>query len=161
MVVRKATVDDVPAIHALVKEFARQEAMLPLSLSDVYEKLRDFFVADRDDTVVGCAALHVVWEDLAEVRSVAVRDDLQGQGVGRDLVLACVSEAPALGVTRVFTLTYVPQFFRRLGFADVEKDALPHKVWSDCVRCPHFPNCDEVALIAELEGEGIRSSKGG
>lgn len=158
MVVRKARVDDVPAIHALVKEFARQEAMLPLSLSDVYEKLRDFFVADRDDVVVGCAALHVVWEDLAEVRSVAVRSDLQGQGVGRDLVLACVSEAPALGVTRVFTLTYVPEFFQRMGFAEVEKDALPHKVWSDCVRCPHFPNCDEVALIAELDGVGIRSS---
>lgn len=161
MVVRKARVGDVPAIHALVKEFARQEAMLPLSLSEVYEKLRDFFVAELDGAVVGCAALHVVWEDLAEVRSVAVRKDLQGRGIGRGLVLACVSEAPALGVARVFTLTYVPDFFQRLGFACVEKDALPHKVWSDCVRCPHFPNCNEVSLIADVDGEGILPSQGG
>ncbi len=150
MVVRKACVDDAPAIHALVNEFARREAMLALSLSDVYDKLRDFFVADIDGAVAGCAALHVVWEDLAEVRSLAVREDLHGQGVGRDLVKACVSEAPGLGVRRVFTLPSVSDFFRRLGVAEVEKDALPHKVWSDCVRCPHFPNCDEVALIVDV-----------
>jgi len=156
MVVRKARVGDVPAIHALVNEFARQDAMLPVSLTDVYERLRDFFVADVDGAAAGCVALHVVWEDLAEVRSLAVREDLHGQGVGRDLVDACVTEAPALGIQRVFTLTYVPEFFHRLGFADVEKDALPHKVWSDCVRCPHFPNCDEVALIADVDGDRIR-----
>ena len=154
MIVRKACVGDVPAIHALVNEFARRDAMLPVSLTDVYEKLRDFFVADADGAVAGCVALHVVWEDLAEVRSLAVREDLHGQGLGRDLMAACMAEAPGLGVTRVFTLTYVPDFFRRLGFAPVEKDALPHKVWSDCVRCPHFPNCDEVALIIDVAGNG-------
>jgi len=156
MVVRKACVDDVPAIQGLVREFARREAMLPLSLSDVYDKLRDFFVAELDGTVVGCAALHVVWEDLAEVRSLAVREDHHGRGIGRELVRACVDEAPCLGVRRVFTLTYVVEFFRRQGFAEVDKDALPHKVWSDCVRCPHFPNCDEVALIMDVAGEGPR-----
>jgi amino-acid N-acetyltransferase len=156
MGVRKARADDVPAIHALVNHYARKEQMLPLSLSDVYDRLRDFFVHEEDGEILGCCALHVVWEDLAEVRSLAVREDAHGRGIGRALLAAGVRDAPALGVRRVFTLTFVPEFFRKLGMADTPKESLPHKVWADCVRCPHFPNCDEVALIAAVDGTGLR-----
>lgn len=155
MAVRKARVDDVPAIQALVKHYARQEKMLSLSLSDVYERLRDFFVCEEDGEVAGCCAMHVVWEDLAEIRSLAVREDASGQGLGQALFAACVAEAPRLGVGRLFTLTYVPGFFEKLGMVLTDKDALPHKVWSDCVRCPHFPNCDEVALLARVGADGL------
>ena len=154
MAVRKARVSDVPAIHRLVNDYARAELMLPLSLSDVYERLRDFFVFAVDEEVVGCGALHVVWEELAEVRSLAVQEEARGRGIGRKLVEACLREAPGLGVRRVFVLTYVPEFFARFGMAEVDKAALPHKVWADCLRCPHFPNCDEVALLVHLEPPG-------
>ena len=155
MAVRKARVDDAPAIQALVNYYARKEVMLPLSLTDVYERLRDFVVYEENGEVLGCGALHVVWEDLAEVRSLAVREDARGRGIGRGLFDACVREAPALGVRRVFALTFVPAFFRTLGMAETGKETLPHKVWADCVRCPRFPNCDEVALVAEVGPKGV------
>lgn len=162
MVVRKAVVGDVPAIHALVNHYARKEQMLPLSLGDVYDRLRDFFVCEDEGEVVACGALHVVWEELAEVRSLAVREDARGRGIGRRVFDACLCEAPGLGVRRVFVLTFVPEFFARLGMVSVSKEKLPHKVWADCVRCPRFPNCDEVALWAavgpqgKIEGEGVK-----
>ena len=155
MGVRKARVGDAPSIHALVNYYARKEQMLPLSLSDVYDRLRDFLVHEENGEILGCGALHVVWEDLAEVRSLAVREDARGRGIGVALFRACVEEAPALGVRRVFTLTFVPDFFRKLGMADVAKETLPHKVWADCVRCPRFPTCDEVALVADVDAAGI------
>jgi len=156
MGVRKACVGDVPAIHALVNQFAREERMLALSLSDVYDRLRDFSVYDEDGEVIGCCALHVVWDSLAEIRSLAVATDAHGRGIGRALTKACITEAPALGVNRIFTLTYIPEFFRKLGMADVAKEKLPHKVWADCVRCPHFPNCNELALIAAVDSTGLQ-----
>jgi len=155
MGVRMARVADAPAIHALVNHYARGEVMLPLSLGEVYDRLRDFVVCEEDGVIVGCGALHVVWEDLAEVRSLAVREDARGRGLGRALFQACVAEAPALGVARVFVLTFAPDFFRKLGMVDVAKETLPHKVWSDCVRCPRFPHCDEVALIAAVDEAGV------
>ena len=154
MGVRKARVDDGPAIQNLVNYYARKEVMLPLSLSDVYERLRDFSVYEEKGELVGCCALHVVWGDLAEIRSLAVRSEARERGIGQALFKSCVKEAPGLGVRRVFALTFVPGFFRKLGMAEVEKDALPHKVWSDCVRCPRFPNCDEVALVADVGKDG-------
>jgi len=161
MGVRKARVEDVPAIHALVNHFARREQMLALSLSDVYERLRDFFVFEEGGEVAGCCAVHVVWEDLAEVRSLAVREEVSGRGVGRALFAACVAEAPGLGVRRVFALSFVPEFFENLGMARTAKEALPHKVWADCVKCPHFPNCGEVALIADVDERGLVGTQGG
>jgi len=155
MAVRKARADDAPAIQNLVNYYARKEVMLPLSLSDVYERLRDFFVYEEKGEIIGCGALHVVWEDLAEVRSLAVRPEARGRGIGRALFESCVREAPALGVRRVFALTFVPGFFQKLGLREVGKETLPHKVWSDCVRCPRFPNCDEVALVAEVDQDGV------
>jgi amino-acid N-acetyltransferase len=152
-VIRKARLRDVPAVHRLVNTFAERGQMLALSLSEIYDNVRDFSVAAPEgdaDTVVGCCVLHVVWEDLAEVRSLAVAESVQGRGVGRQLVGACLDEARALGVPRVFALTYVPAFFGALGFRPVDKAELPHKVWADCIKCPKFPHCDEVAVALDF-----------
>ena len=147
---RKAAVIDVPAIHKLIMHYANEQRMLPVSLSKLYDRLRDFFVYETSQGVVACAALHVVWEDLAELRSLAVLPELQKRGVGRQLVEACKQEAAGLRIGRVFCLTYVPEFFGRLGFREVDKSTLPHKVWADCIDCPHFPDCGEVPLVCEL-----------
>lgn len=148
--IRKAQIRDVPKIHTLINHYASQGLMLPLSLSDIYESLRDFVVYGDDGDVAGCCALKITWEDLAEVRSLAVRPDVTRKGIGTALVGSCIEEARQLGLRRVFVLTYLPDFFQKLGFARVSKDTLPHKVWSDCVRCPKFPDCREEALILEI-----------
>jgi len=151
--IRKARMGDVKTIQKLVAEYARKGDMLPRSLSEIYENLRDYFVCTEDGGgIVGSAAIHIMWENLAEVRSVAVREDRMGRGVGTRLVEACISEAVVLGITRVFALTYRPEFFERLGFARVDKAELPQKIWSDCLKCSKFPDCDEVALLADLSG---------
>jgi len=144
---------DVKTIQKLIGEYARKGDMLPRSLSEIYENLRDYFVYVEDgEEVIGSAAIHLMWEDLAEVRSLAVRDDRMSRGVGTQLVEACISEAIVLGITRVFALTYKPEFFERLGFRRVDKSELPHKIWSDCLKCSKFPDCDEVALVADFSG---------
>ena len=144
---------DVKAIQKLIAEYARKGDMLPRSLSEIYENLRDYFVFVEDGgEVIGSAAVHLMWEDLAEVRSLAVRDDRMRRGVGTQLVEACISEAIVLGITRIFALTYKPLFFEKLGFRRVDKAELPHKIWSDCLKCSKFPDCDEVALVADFSG---------
>ena len=144
---------DVKTIQTLIAEYARKGDMLPRSLSSIYENLRDYFVYESGDgEVIGSAAIHIMWEDLAEVRSLAVREGEMGRGIGTKLVEACISEAIVLGITRIFALTYRPDFFRRLGFREVDKSELPHKIWSDCLKCPKFPDCDEVALVADFSG---------
>jgi amino-acid N-acetyltransferase len=148
--IRKATIKDVKAIQRLIAEYARKGDMLPRPLSDIYENLRDYFVSDEDGEVVGSAALHIMWEDLAEVRSLAVREDRGGRGTGTRLVEACISEAIVLGIVRIFALTYKPGFFEKLGFRQVDKSELPHKIWTDCLKCSKFPDCDEVALVADF-----------
>ena len=151
--IRKARMADVKAIQMLIAEYARKGDMLPRSLSEIYENLRDYFVCVEDGGgVIGSAAVHLMWEDLAEVRSLAVRDDRVGRGIGTKLVEACISEAIVLGITRVFALTYKPEFFEKLGFRRVDKSELPHKIWSDCLKCSKFPDCDEVALVANFSG---------
>jgi amino-acid N-acetyltransferase len=151
--IRKARMGDVKAIQKLIAEYARKGDMLPRSLSEIYENLRDYFVYVEDGgEVIGSAAVHLMWEDLAEVRSLAVRDDRMRRGVGTQLVEACISEAIVLGITRVFALTYKPLFFEKLGFKRVDKSELPHKIWSDCLKCSKFPDCDEVALVADFSG---------
>ena len=151
--IRKARMGDVKTIQKLIGEYARKGDMLPRSLSEIYENLRDYFVYVEDgEEVIGSAAIHLMWEDLAEVRSLAVRDDRMSRGVGTQLVEACISEAIVLGITRVFALTYKPEFFERLGFRRVDKSELPHKIWSDCLKCSKFPDCDEVALVADFTG---------
>ncbi len=147
--IRKAVVRDVRRIHQLINSFARREKMLPRSLNDIYENLRDHIVCDSGGEVVGVCALHVLWEDLSEIRSLAVSSEAQRLGIGRMLVRRCISEARRLGVKRVFVLTYSPEFFRSLGFVDIEKTELPQKIWGDCLRCHKFPECDEFALIRQ------------
>ncbi len=151
--IRKARMKDVKAIQKLIAEYARKGDMLPRSLSEIYENLRDYFVYVQDgEEVIGAAAIHIMWEDLAEVRSLAVRDGNMGQGVGTQLVETCISEAIVLGISRVFALTYKPDFFEKLGFVRVDKSQLPQKIWTDCLKCSKFPDCDEVALVSDLSG---------
>ena len=150
--IRPARVGDVPSIHELIRTFADQKLMIRRSPGELYESIREFFVAvDANGQVIGCAALHVFWEDLAELKCLAVSEKAQGQGVGRKLVEACWASAGDLEIKTVFTLTYVPDFFERCGFHQIEKAELPHKIWNECVRCPLFPNCTEVALIRSTE----------
>jgi len=148
--VEKARIGDAPQIHKLANHFAQTGVMLPRALSEVYENIRDFFVVRDGDNVVACAALHVYWSDLAEVRGVAVSEDRQGSRLGAELVGACLNEAKSLGIPRVFCLTYKATFFEKQGFRQVDKLELPRKVWSECYRCPKFPDCDEVALTCDL-----------
>jgi len=138
-------------MHQLINYFADKGEMLARSLSEIYENIRDYFVVREGERVIACAALHVSWSDLAEIKSVAVAEGSQAQRIGFQLVEACLREAKELGISTVFCLTYNPAFFEKCGFSQVEKTELPHKVWGECYRCPKFPDCDEVALIYHLE----------
>ena len=152
-ILRKAAIRDVKPIHRLLYQNADRGLLLARSLSELYDHLRDFYVledSDRGDWVVGVCALGVCWEDLAEIRSLAVAEDCQGMGYGRLLVETCLEEAGDLGIRQVFALTYVDAFFGKLGFTEVEKSVLPHKVWADCLKCAKFPDCDETAMMLEL-----------
>ncbi len=143
----KARIKDVPQMHQLINGFADKGLMLPRPLSEIYENVRDYFVVRQGERVIGCAALHVSWSDLAEIKSVAVAEAGQRQRIGAQLVDACLTEARELGIPTVFCLTYQPTFFEKFGFSRVDKMELPRKVWSECYRCPKFPDCDEVALV--------------
>lgn len=148
MNIRPARVGDVTAIYELIRKFADRKVMIRRSMGELYESIREFLVAiDEDGRVVGCVALHVFWEDLAELKCLAVAEEMQGSGVGRALVDACWDQARELEINSVFALTYAVGFFERCGYAQIDKAELPHKIWNECVRCPLFPNCTEVALI--------------
>jgi len=149
--IRKALISDIKTIHKLVNEFARKGEMLPRSLNELYENLRDFYVAEENSEIKGMCALHILWEDLAEIRSLAVKSEHQKKGIGSMLVKRSLQEAKRLGIKRVFVLTYLPEFFRRFGFKEIDKSKLPQKIWGDCIKCPKFPECDESALIFEFK----------
>lgn len=153
LVLRKAVVRDVKPIHRLLYSFAEQGLLLARSLSELYDRLREFYVLEdptRADWMVGACGLGVCWDDLAEIRSLAVPEDFQGMGYGSRLVEACLEEAGTLGIHKVFTLTYADGFFSRLGFEVVEKSVLPHKIWADCLKCAKFPDCDETAMMRDI-----------
>ena len=151
-VVEKASIEDAKAIHDLVNFYAQRGDMLPRTMGEVYENLRDFFVVrDGGKQFLGCASLHIVWSDLAELKSLAVAEDLQTRGLGSLLVNACLEEAGRLGLKQVFALTYRPAFFERLGFVQADVMTLPRKVWNECYRCPKFPSCNEIAVVYHLE----------
>ncbi len=146
--IRYARMDDVKEIHTLLNYFAKQGLLLACSISSLYDRLRDFVVyVDRDNAIIGVCALHITWENLAEIRSLAVVENYQSKGIGSKLVQQCLMEADMLGISKIFTLTYQPGFFRKQGFADIDKRNLPHKIWSDCINCHMFPDCDEEALM--------------
>jgi amino-acid N-acetyltransferase len=159
--IRSARVGDVPAISELIRTFADRKLMIRRSLGELYESIREFLVATDDEgTVIGCVALHVFWEDLAELKCLAVAETAQSQGVGRRLLDACWEAARGLEINSVFTLTYVAEFFEKHGYHRIDKADLPHKIWNECVRCPLFPNCQEIALIRSFEPELARAGTG-
>ena len=148
--IRKAKLKDVQEIQQLIKLYSARGEMLPRSLSELYDHIRDFYVSIRNGKVIGICALHICWDDLAEVRSLAVEAKARNKGIGAKLVKACLEESEALGAKRIFALTYQPEFFERLGFKRVDKSVLPHKIWTDCLKCVKFPDCDEIAVVKEL-----------
>jgi len=148
--IRKAKIKDIKQIQELIAGFARRDEMLPRSLNELYENIRDFWVYEDKGKVCGCAAMHVSWDDLVEVKALAVAKNKQGKGIGSELVAACLAEARVMGASRVFVLTYKPGFFKKLGFKRIDHDALPHKIWAECINCPKFPNCQEIALLKSL-----------
>lgn len=145
--IEKATIADAPYIHKLVNTFAESGEMLARPLSEIYENIRDFFVVRDGDRILGTAALHIAWADIAEVKSLAVIEVDRHQGLGEALVQACLKEAREMNIPGVFCLTYVPRFFSHCGFIEVNKSTLPHKVWGECYRCPKYPDCDETAMV--------------
>jgi amino-acid N-acetyltransferase len=150
--VSKARIEDVVIIQKLLAGFAQKGKLLARSLSELYTNVRDIYVA-RDlsaGQLMGCCSLHIMWDDLAEIRSLSVEQSHQGRGVGRQLLQACIDEARDLGIKRLFTLTYETGFFERSGFRVVDKNIFPQKIWADCLHCPKFPECDEVALVMDL-----------
>ena len=148
---KKAVIKDAKAIHSLVNKFAKRDNMLPRSLNEIYENIRDFVICTNSESIVAVSAFHILWEDLGEIRSVAVRKKYQGMGIGRRLVKHCIKEAKALGIKKVFALTYHPDFFTELGFENIDKNTLPHKIWGECLKCHKFPECDESAVMIEIE----------
>ncbi len=149
--VEKAKINDATQIHRLINHFADKGEMLARPLSEIYENIRDYFVVRQDERVIACAALHINWEDLAEIKSLAVSEESQKHRLGDQLVAACLREAKGLGIPTIFCLTYEPAFFEKCGFSLVDNSELPHKVWGECYRCAKFPDCDEVALVYHLE----------
>jgi len=148
--IRHARIQDARAIHKLLLAYAADGQLLGRSLADIYDSLRDFYVYEEDGEILGIGALAICWEDLAEVRSLAVVAGQQGKGIGRKIVESCLIEAVELGLKKVFALTYQPEFFKLLGFSDIEKAELPQKVWGVCINCVKFPDCDEFALAINL-----------
>ncbi len=154
MNIRPARVSDVPGIYEQIRVFADQKLMIRRSMAELYESIREFVVAvDDENRVVGCVALHVFWEDLAEIRCLAVAEHVQNSGVGRQLVDACWESARELEIKSVFALTQAGGFFERCGYHPIEKSELPSRIWNECVRCPLFPECNELAFIRSSEGE--------
>ena len=149
--IRKAKIADIKQIYNLIMEFANKEEMLPRSFSELYDNLRDFFVFEESGKVFGCCALHVMWEDLGEIRSLAVKIEKQGKGIGAKLIEACIGEMSHIGLNKVFALTYKPEFFERKKFFRIDKAELPHKVWADCIKCPKFPDCGEVPVMYKIK----------
>jgi amino-acid N-acetyltransferase len=151
---------DVKEIHTLLNHYADKGLLLGKSYSSLYDQLRDFKVfVGNDGELLGVCALHIIWEDLAEVRSLAVHEAVQGQKVGQKLVAACLQEAAIYEISKVFTLTYQSGFFQKQGFVSIDKSKLPHKIWSDCLNCPKFPDCDEEALqyTVSFLDDGVQS----
>jgi len=152
--IRKATIEDIKSIHALLKYYGDRGAMLARPLSQLYDHLRDFSVftePQNSKKIIGCCALQFCWEDLAEIRSLAVVENTIGKSIGSQLVENAFEEAKQFKIKSLFTLTYKPSFFEKFGFMKIDKADLPIKIWSDCINCVKFPDCDETAMIKTLE----------
>ncbi|MGW8324514.1 MAG: N-acetyltransferase [Desulfobacterales bacterium] len=150
--IRKATIKDIKAIHALLHQYGREGQLLPRPLSVLYDHVRDFtvYVDNKDGGVLGCCALQFCWDDLAEIRSLAVHPEHVGKGIGSKLVEHALSDAKSFGIQKVFALTYRPSFFNRFGFQQIDRSELPIKIWADCIACIKFPDCDEIAMMKQI-----------
>ncbi|MDR1418571.1 MAG: N-acetyltransferase [Endomicrobium sp.] len=151
MNIRPAKVIDVKKIYSLVNHYADNKEMLHRSLNAIYENIQEFVVLEYENTIVGCGALHVSWSDLAEVKALAVSESFKGKGFGRKIVEKLHENAKYLGIEKVFTLTFKPEFFKKLGYSVIPKETLPHKIWSECVNCHLFPDCGEVPLMISMQ----------
>ncbi len=150
MKLRRATVEDVKIIYNLISEYSKKGLLLERTMSNIYDNIRDFFILEDKKEVVGIGSLHVCWEYLGEIRSLCVREKYLKKGYGSKLVEACISDAKELKLKQVFVLTYNINFFKNRGFRIIDKKELPHKVWAECVNCPKFPECDEIAMIIDI-----------
>lgn len=148
--IRKAQIKDIKPIQKLINSFAKKDLMLMRSLNELYENIRDFWVFEENKKLLGCCALHISWDDLAEIKSLAVKKEMQRKGLGKELVNTCIDEASTLGAKKIFVLTYKPAYFKKFGFKKINHSCLPHKIWVECIRCAKFPNCQETALIKKL-----------
>lgn len=153
LALEKAVSADIPHLLRLINSYAAQGIMLPRTELELAENLRDFTVVRENDRVVACAALHIYSPTSAEIRSLAVEPHAQGRGLGKALVKALEKEARDLGLETVFAFTYIPRFFRRLGYREVDRAELPLKAWKDCLRCPKFQCCDEIAVMKSLASQ--------
>ncbi|MBN1627765.1 MAG: N-acetyltransferase [Deltaproteobacteria bacterium] len=151
--IRKPRINEAGQIHRILGHFGGQGLLLPRSLSEIYEHIRDFFILENSSEngqIIGVCALDICWEDLAEIRSLAVMESFRGRDFGTLLANKCLEEAVSMGVKKVFALTYVTDFFSKMGFKKIDKAALPHKIWADCLKCPKFPDCDETAMMKNI-----------
>lgn len=149
--IRKARFSDIEEIQRLINRYAEEGALLPRSLNELYENIRDFFVWKEKGKLLGCCALHITWENLAEIKSLAVSRRVRRKGIGNRLLQSALAEAKGLGIKRVFALTNQEKFFKKNGFKKIKKEKLPHKIWGECIKCPKFPDCDEVAMIFSFD----------
>lgn len=148
--IKKASVNEIENIYKIIQKNSEEGKLLPRSYNQLYENIRDFFVFKKNNKIIGICALHISWGDLAEIKSLAVLESERKNGIGTKLLEACLKEAGDLGIKHVFALTYVTEFFEKNGFKKIEKNNLPHKIWSECINCVHFPNCNEIAVMIEL-----------
>jgi amino-acid N-acetyltransferase len=160
MKIRSARVTDVKTIHSLIGFYAERKEMLPRPINDLYENIQEFVIAEDKGKVIGCCALHVSWEDLAEIKALAIAQNYQHKGVGTTLVLALQKKAKELEIHKTFALTFKPNFFERLGYKRILREKLPHKIWGECVKCPLFPDCGEIPLILDLTAEPKKKRSG-
>lgn len=151
ILVRKAKLKDADSIRKIVNKFAEEGKMLPLSLNQIYERIRDFSIIEKNGKIIGCGALKIIWKDLGEIRSIAIKRKFQKKGYGKKLVEKLLEEAKELEIKKIFVLTYNPNFFSKFEFERIQKSKLPHKIWVDCINCPKFPRCDEIAMLKILE----------
>ena len=150
--IRKALIKDIPSIHSLLIHYGNQGDMIARPLSQLYDHLRDFWVFEdaKNNELVGCCALQFCWEDLAEIRSLAVKEEYKNSGAGTTLVDRCIQEAIVFNIPKLFVLTYQASFFEKFDFVIIDRSELPIKIWSDCMSCIKFPDCDETAMIKKL-----------
>ncbi len=153
--IRKAKIKDIKDIHGLLQLYGNRGELLPRPLGNLYDHLRDFsvYVDENRDKIIACCALQFCWEDLAEIRSLAVHPDYQKKRIGSQLAKNAIEEAKTYEIKKIFTLTYQPVFFEKLGFHRIDRSELPLKIWSDCILCVKFPDCDEIAMIQEIGNE--------